>query len=58
MIYDEENGFDNRFLQSNNYHMKFIVSGDKLDVHYWPYDMNTYYKWKYGELPPLNKKGW
>ncbi|WP_058487104.1 hypothetical protein [Defluviitalea phaphyphila] len=41
------------YLDSVNAEMKILCSGSKEDIHYWQYDMNNYYKFKYGEYPPL-----
>lgn len=46
------------YLDSINAEMKVLVSGQKLDIHLWQHDMNMYYFYKYGDFPPLNKKGW
>ena len=46
------------YLDANNAEMKILESGSKSDIHNWQYDMNSYYKYKYNEFPPLNKRGW
>ena len=40
--------------------MKILLSGSKEEIHYWQYDMNNYFKYKYGEYPPevRSKNGW
>ena len=46
------------YLNNNNAVMKVLESGNKADIHSWQYDMNNYYKDRYGEYPLLNCKGW
>lgn len=46
------------YLNTNNAAMNILESGSKTSIHMWQYDMNSYYKSKYGEYPPLNKRGW
>ena len=50
--------YSKKYLSSNGVTMQILESGSKADIHYWQYDMNMYYKSKYGTYPPLNKKGW
>ena len=35
--------------------MIILETGSKLDIHNWQYDMNNYYRDKYGEYPPLER---
>ena len=49
--------YTQEFLEKNNATMKILDSGSKEYIHNWQYDMNSYYKWKYGSYPPLNSKG-
>ena len=50
--------YTNKYLNQNGYRMLILECGSKPDIHMWQYDMNMYYKNKYGMLPPLNKRGW
>lgn len=50
--------YSKQFLDDHNAGMKILDSGSKRDIHLWQHDMNSYYKNKYGEFPPLNKGGW
>lgn len=49
--------YTQEFLDKNNATMKILDCGSKEYIHNWQYDMNSYYKWKYGSYPPLNSKG-
>jgi hypothetical protein len=50
--------YTKKFLNEKGYTMNVLTSGTKLDIHYWQYDMNMYYKEKYNIFPPENKRGW
>ncbi|MBQ2730889.1 MAG: hypothetical protein IJF24_02590 [Clostridia bacterium] len=50
--------YSQKYLNQNGYSMKILESGSKADIHYWQYDMNMYYRSRYGSFPPLNKRGW
>ncbi len=50
--------YTKKYLSKNDYHMKILVYGNKKNVHLWQYDMNMYYRNRYGTLPPLNRRGW
>ena len=50
--------YTKKYLRENGYSVLVLESGSKADIHKWQYDMNMYYKYKYGKLPPLNRRGW
>ena len=52
--------YSKAYLNSINAEMKILLSGSKEEIHYWQYDMNNYFKYKYGEYPPevRSKNGW
>lgn len=51
--------YSQSFLDQENAVMKVLVSGSKEDIHYWQYDMNKYFEYKYDAFPRLlNSKGW
>ena len=50
--------YSKSYLLKNDAKMVILTSGSKLDIHLWQHDMNEYYYYKYGEYPPLNKRGW
>ncbi len=50
--------YSQAFLNENNAKMVIMEQGSKADIHYWQHDLNMYYKYKYGEFPPLNEGGW
>lgn len=51
--------YSQSFLDQENAVMKVLVSGSKEDIHYWQYDMNKYFEYKYDDFPRLlNSKGW
>ena len=47
--------YSSNYLSQNNAKIIILETGNKLDIHNWQYDMNNYYKDKYGEYPPLEK---
>ncbi|ADL53274.1 hypothetical protein Clocel_3600 [Clostridium cellulovorans 743B] len=50
--------YSKSYLESKNAEMRVLESGNKIDMHYWQYDMNKYYFDKYDTYPPLNPNGW
>ena len=52
--------YSKKYLEQNGYTMKILVSGSKIDIHYWQYDMNNYFFKKYNQYPPLikSRRGW
>ena len=50
--------YTKKYLNQNGYRMLILETGSKPDIHMWQFDMNMYYKNKYGVFPPLNKRGW
>ena len=52
-----KNRYSQNYLNDNNAKMIILEQGSKADIHYWQIDMNNYYKYKYGEYPPLNVGG-
>ena len=50
--------YSKKYLTNNGLTMEIIDKGSKADIHYWQYDMNMYFKSRYGSFPPLNKRGW
>lgn len=50
--------YTKKYLNKNEYTMKILEHGNKIDIHYWQHDMNMYYLNKYKMFPPLNKRGW
>lgn len=52
-----KNRYSQKYLNDNNAKMIILERGSKIDIHYWQIDMNNYYKYKYGEYPPLSVGG-
>jgi len=50
--------YSKKFLEENNAKMKIMDQGSKRYIHDWQHDLNMYYKYKYGEFPKLNERGW
>ena len=51
--------YSQSYLEQNNAVMEILVSGSKEEIHYWQYDMNKYFEYKYDEFPRLlNSEGW
>ena len=50
--------YSQNFLDKNNAKMIIMEQGSKSYIHDWQHDLNMYYKYKYGEFPPLNEGGW
>ena len=50
--------YSQNFLDKNNAKMIIMEHGSKSYIHDWQHDLNMYYKYKYGEFPPLNEGGW
>ncbi len=50
--------YSKTYLTQHDATMNILVTGSKIDIHLWQHDMNEYYYYKYGEYPPLNKRGW
>ena len=50
--------YSQSFLNENNAKMIILEQGSKSYIHDWQHDLNMYYKYKYGDFPPLNEGGW
>ena len=45
-----------KYLNQNGYSMKILEMGSKADIHYWQYDMNMYYRSRYGSFSPIEQE--
>lgn len=50
--------YSQTYLDSQNAETIILESRSKVYIHNWQRNMNGYYEIKYGEFPPLNKRGW
>ena len=51
--------YTKKYLNEKGYRMRVLVEGSKEEIHYWQYDMNRYYQYKYDKFPPeIKGKGW
>ena len=49
--------YSKSYITTHNAKMIILDQGSKSDIHYWQIDLNNYYKYKYGQYPPMNING-